>query len=95
MPMEQEPIVGAFYQDVDGQTFEVLAFDEDEGIIEIEYADGTVDEIDLETWYGMDLEEVEPEEDDEEGEDLDDDEELDDDVDVDDEDDYEEDESDR
>lgn len=55
MPMEEEPVVGSVYEDQDGQAFEVLSFDEDEGTIEIQYADGSVDEIDLDTWYEMDL----------------------------------------
>ncbi|BAU49875.1 hypothetical protein SVA_3328 [Sulfurifustis variabilis] len=55
MPMEEEPVVGAIYEDQDGQAFEVLSFDEDEGTIEIQYADGGVDEIDLDAWYEMDL----------------------------------------
>lgn len=55
MPMEEEPVVGKTYQDPDGLAFEILAFDEDDGTIEIEYTDGTVDEIDLDTWYEMDL----------------------------------------
>lgn len=55
MPMEEEPIVGAVYEDEDGRSFEVISFDENLGTIEIEYADGTLDEIDLDAWYGRDL----------------------------------------
>lgn len=55
MPMEEEPVVGAIYEDQDGLAFEVLSFDEDEGTIEIQYEDGSVDEIDLDAWYEMDL----------------------------------------
>lgn len=55
MPMETEPVVGAIYEDQDGQAFEILSFDEDEGLIEIQYADGSVDEIELDAWYDMDL----------------------------------------
>ena len=66
MPMYEEPVVGAFYEDreEDGRTFEVTAFDENDGTIEIQYSDGTTDEIDLDDWYGMDLEQLESEEDD-------------------------------
>jgi hypothetical protein len=53
--MEEEPVVGAIYEDQDGQAFEILSFDEDEGTIEVQYADGSVDEIDLDAWYEMDL----------------------------------------
>lgn len=62
MPMEEEPVVGAFYEDDEGRTFEVLAFDEDLGTVEIQYGDGSPNEIDLDVWYGMDLKRVQPDE---------------------------------
>lgn len=67
MPMYEEPVVGAFYEDLeeDGRKFEVIAFDENDGTIEVQYSDGTTDEIDLDDWYGMDLEQLESGEDDE------------------------------
>lgn len=58
MPMEEEPVVGKTYEDADGVAFEILAFDEDDGTIEIQYVDGSLDEIDLDTWYEMDLQQV-------------------------------------
>ncbi|GAB4511332.1 MAG: hypothetical protein Tsb0026_14210 [Sulfuricaulis sp.] len=66
MPMHEEPVVGAFYEDQEeeGRTFEVLAFDENIGTIEIQYSDGTTGEIDLDDWYGMDLEKLESDEED-------------------------------
>ena len=88
MPMYEEPVVGAFYEDreEDGRTFEVTAFDENDGTIEIQYGDGTTDEIDLDDWYGMDLEQLESdeEEDEEEAKDVDDSEADEDDTDLDD-----------
>ena len=66
MPMYEEPVVGAFYEDEDGRTFEVVSFDENDGTIEIHYADNTSDEIDLDDWYGLDLERLESVEEDEE-----------------------------
>ena len=66
MPMHEEPVVGAFYEDEDGRQFEVTAFDENDGTIDIQYKDGTPDEIDLDDWYGMDLKQVELDEDEEE-----------------------------
>jgi hypothetical protein len=90
MPMYEEPVVGAIYEDEDGRTFEVTAFDENEGTIEIEYEDGTPDEFDLDDWYGMDLERLESDEEDEEALEDDDSSLPDDDLDLDedDEDDY-------
>ena len=59
MPMEEDPIVGAFYEGPQIQQFEVIAFDENEGVAQILYADGTVEDLDMDTWYGLDLEQIE------------------------------------
>lgn len=67
--MEQEPVVGAMYEDQDGVAFEVLSFDEDEGTVEVQYEDGSVDEIDIDAWYEMDLEQLEYGDDDEDDDD--------------------------
>src|SRR5436190_21369892 len=58
MPMEEEPAVGAIYEDQDGLAFEVLSFDEDDGTIEVQYEDGEVGEIDIDAWYEMELQQV-------------------------------------
>ena len=63
MPMEEEPVVGALYEDLDGVSFEVLDFDEDDGVIEVQYSDGSVSEIDLDAWYEMDLKLIEVDDD--------------------------------
>ena len=85
MPMHEEPVVGAFYENLeeDGRTFEVTAFDENDGTIEIQYSDGSTDEIDLDDWYGMDLEQLESDEDEDEEDDIDDSDTTDDDDDTD------------
>ncbi|MEO6080842.1 MAG: DUF6763 family protein [Steroidobacteraceae bacterium] len=44
-----EPIVGAWYRS-HGQLFEVVATDEDEQVIEIQHADGNLEEMDQEEW---------------------------------------------
>lgn len=61
MPMDEEPVVGAMYEDEDGLAFEVLSFDEDEGTIEVQYEDGEVSEIDIDAWYEMDLQQLKSE----------------------------------
>ncbi len=58
MPMYEEPVVGAFYEDAEGRTFEVIAFDENDGTVEIQYGESPSEEIDLDDWYGMDLEQL-------------------------------------
>ncbi|HEY5682152.1 MAG TPA: DUF6763 family protein [Sulfuricaulis sp.] len=90
MPMYDEPMVGAVYEDLeeDGRTFEVIAFDENDGTIEIQYSDGSTDKMDLDDWYGMDLERLESddeEEDEVDSAEADDDTNLDDDVEIEDE----------
>ena len=90
MSRDNEPVKGQWYQNVEEEeTFRVLSVDEDSELIEIEYLDGDIEEMDVESWHEMDLELTkEPEgwsdEDDEEVDDEDDDEDEDDDDDDDD-----------
>jgi hypothetical protein len=58
MPMDAEPVVGARYEDSDGRSFEVAGLDEDEATVQLRYPDGRAEEIDLDAWYEMDLEQV-------------------------------------
>src|ERR1700760_1184367 len=44
------PGIGEWYRHTGGDSFEVVAFDEDDGTIEIQYFDGTVEEMDTEDW---------------------------------------------
>ena len=44
-----EPIVGDWYSS-HGERFEVVAVDEDDRLIEVQYADGTLAEIDVDEW---------------------------------------------
>src|SRR6202048_2441583 len=44
------PGIGEWYRRTGGDSFEVVAFDEDDGTIEIQYFDGTVEEMDTEDW---------------------------------------------
>ena len=84
---DYEPVAGQWYENVEEEdSFRVLSVDEDSELVEIEYLDGDIEEIDIEAWHEMDLEKIsEPEgwsESDEEDED-DDDEDWDDDEDED------------
>jgi hypothetical protein len=57
---EYDPVRGQWYQNLeDGETFLVLSVDEDAELIEIQYADGDIEEIDYDTWTEMDLEKAE------------------------------------
>lgn len=44
------PTVGNWYQSADQLKFEVVAIDEDEAVIEIQYFDGELDEVDFDSW---------------------------------------------
>jgi hypothetical protein len=100
---DYEPAIGQWYENIeDEDTFRVLSVDEDSELVEIEYLDGDIDEIDLEAWHDMDLELIEEpegwsdedEDDDEDDDDEDDDWDEDEDEDDDDWDDDEDDEDD-
>ena len=45
-----KPTIGSWYRIQGGESFEVVAFDEDDGTIELQYFDGTVEEMDMEDW---------------------------------------------
>jgi hypothetical protein len=87
---DYEPTPGQWYENIEEEeSFRVLSVDEDSELIEIEYLDGDIEEIDVEAWHEMDLEMIqEPEgwsdadeddEDEEEDEEEDEDEDEDDD----------------
>ena len=44
------PVIGDWYRRPGGDTFEVVAIDPDDRTIEIQYFDGTVEELELEDW---------------------------------------------
>jgi hypothetical protein len=96
---DYDPAPGQWYENAEEEeTFQVLSVDEDSELIEIQYLDGDIEEIDLETWAEMDLEKVDEPEgwsgseaDEEEEEEEEDDDEDDDDWDDDDEDDEDDD----
>jgi hypothetical protein len=57
---DYEPVPSQWYENVEEEeSFRVLRVDEDSELIEIEYLDGDIEEIDLETWHEMDLERIE------------------------------------
>jgi len=94
---DYEPVKSQWYENLEEEEqFRVLSVDEDSELIEIEYLDGDIEELDVEAWHDMDLERIaEPEgwaesraeeeeeedEDDEDWDEDDDDEEDDDDLD--------------
>ncbi len=57
------PEIGGWYQDIDGSSLCIIAVDEDDRTIEVQYFEGEIEEYDLDTWYQMNLAEVAPPED--------------------------------
>ena len=104
MSRDYEPVPGQWYENLEEEEqFRVLTVDEDSELIEIEYLDGDIEELDIESWHELDLEKIdepegwsesEDEDDEDEDEDWDEDEgdeDDDDDDEDDDEDDWDED----
>jgi len=57
------PEIGKWYRTTDGNTFEVVAVDEQDQTIEVQYFDGTVEELDTDAWNELVVERIEPPED--------------------------------
>jgi hypothetical protein len=48
--MSAQPGIGEWYRIRGGGRFEVVAVDEDDGTIEVQYSDGTLEELELSDW---------------------------------------------
>lgn len=47
----QHPLIGSWYEDVPSESvFEVVAIDEYAGTVEIQYSEGSLDQLDLNQW---------------------------------------------
>ena len=61
---EIEPIEGNWYHHLDRDLdFMVVDVNEKEGTVDIQYFDGDIEELEMEEWEEMDLEDIEPPED--------------------------------
>ena len=62
--MSARPDIGEWYSIRGGDQFEVVAVDEDDGTIEVQYFDGTVEELDMGDWQAQhadgEIEDVDP-----------------------------------
>ncbi len=55
-----KPELGKWYQDIENRYFEVVAYDD--GLIEVQFFDGAIDEFDAEIWHDLQVKErAEPE----------------------------------
>ena len=60
MARDYDPVQGQWYEDLEeNEIFRVLSVDPDEEIIEVQYENGDIEEIDLDTWHELDLEHAE------------------------------------
>jgi len=61
MPLEHEPVENEWYEVPEtDQVFCVVTVDEDEDIIELQYQDGTIEEIDFTAWEELNPNPIEP-----------------------------------
>ena len=58
--MDEAPIEGSWYETDTGEVFMVVKADIANGLIDVQYVDGKVDQLDREIWDGLNLTQVEP-----------------------------------
>ncbi|BAZ95301.1 MAG: hypothetical protein CMN57_10335 [Gammaproteobacteria bacterium] len=64
MATEFDPRIGDWYQTSEtGEQFEIVAVDPDDQTVEIQYFDGTVEELDMDAWRELPIVPGEPPED--------------------------------
>jgi len=60
MTTDFDPVLENWYHHLDkGMEFRVVAIDEAEDVVEIQYFDGSIEAIDLDAWYELDIETAE------------------------------------
>ena len=57
------PVVGHWYRRSNGTLMKVVAVDEEDATIEVQFFDGTIDEVEFDAWKGLLLERVDAPED--------------------------------
>ena len=60
---ESRPVIGDWYRRPGGNLAEVVAIDEEDGTVELQHFDGTVEEVELEVWAELMFEAAQPPED--------------------------------
>ena len=60
MARDYDPVQGKWYEDLEeNEIFKVLSVDPDQELVEVQYENGDIEEIDLDTWHELDLEQAE------------------------------------
>ncbi len=52
--------IGDWYKTVDGDKLEIVAYDPDEGVVEVQFYDGTIEEYDLDDWQELEAKQIAP-----------------------------------
>ena len=52
------PSIGQWFRRPDGTLLEVVAVDEEDKTVDVQFFDGTIDELDIDTWHEQSLTEV-------------------------------------
>ena len=62
MPRKQppQPSVEVWYKTTNGDVFEVVAFDAQDDAIEIQYLDGSLEELDEDSWVSLEPKVIDP-----------------------------------
>jgi hypothetical protein len=55
--------IGDWFKTVDGQKMEIVAYDPDDSVVEVQFYDGTIEEYELEDWDELEAVPVAPPED--------------------------------
>jgi hypothetical protein len=55
--------IGKWFRTIEGENLEIVAYDPEEGVIEVQFYDGTVEEYDLEDWQELEAKPIAPPED--------------------------------
>jgi hypothetical protein len=63
MANEYQPRIGDWYLSINGDKFEIVALDEDEATLEVQFFDGAIEEFDFDSWNEMEVKTIEPPED--------------------------------
>jgi hypothetical protein len=57
---DYDPVQGKWYEDLEeNEVFKVLSVDPDQELVQVQYENGDIEEIDLDTWHELDLEQAE------------------------------------
>jgi len=63
MANEYQPRIGDWYKSINGDKFEIVALDTDVATMEIQHFDGSIEELDFDSWEEMEIITIEPPED--------------------------------